>query len=119
MFLSSRLYLSRRPIPLEGEYSVHFWVAGKEFNICAVVTKSVHEFILVIDFLSDYACRWDFGTGYVRMGDVWVWLHQRSLEPEHRYVFSCKGCVVAPCTQVEVPVDVSHPTWRTSDCESW
>jgi len=48
-----------------------------------------------------------------------VRLHQHSLEPEHRYVFSSKGCVVAPCTQVEVPVDVSRPTWRTSDCESW
>ena len=43
-------------IPLEGEYNVHFWVAGKEFNICAVVTKSVHEFILGIDFLSENAC---------------------------------------------------------------
>jgi len=106
-------------IPLEGEFVVHFWVAGKEFKICAVVTKSVHELILGIDFLSEYACRWDFGTGYVRMGDIWVRLHQRSLEPEHRYVFSSKGCVVAPCTQVEVPVDISRPTLRTSDCESW
>ena len=65
-------------IPLEGEYNVHFCVAGKEFSICAVVTKSVHEFILGIDFLSENACRWDFGTRYVRIGcTLWVQLHER------------------------------------------
>jgi len=106
-------------VPLEGEYNVHFWVAGREFNICAVVTKSVHEFILGIDFLSENACRWDFGTGYIRMGDLWVHLHQHSTEPEHRYVFSSDECVVAPCTQVEVLVDVSRTTWQSTNCDSW
>jgi len=57
-------------ILLEGEYKVHFWVAGKEFSICAVVTKSVHELILGIDFLSENSCHWDFGTGYVLTGDL-------------------------------------------------
>jgi len=49
-----------------------------EFSICAVITKSVKEFILGlgIDFLSENSCCWDFGTGYVRMGDLWVRLHQ-------------------------------------------
>ena len=51
------------PIPLEGEYKVHFTFGGKEFSVYAVVTKSVHEFILGIDFLNEKACRWDFGTG--------------------------------------------------------
>jgi len=106
-------------IPLEGEYNLHFWVAGREFNTCAVVTKSVHEFILGIDFLSENACRWDFGTVYVLMGDLWVRLHQHSTEQEHQYVFSSDKCVAAPCTQVEVLVDVSRPTWRSTNCDSW
>jgi len=79
-----------------------FKVAGRKFNICAVVARSVHEFILGIDFLSKNACEWDFGTGYVRVNDAWVRLHQRSPKPERRYVFSSSRCVVAPCTQVDI-----------------
>ena len=37
------LAANRTSIPLEGEYKVHFMVAGKEFTICAVVTKYVHR----------------------------------------------------------------------------
>ena len=59
-------------VPFEGEYNVHFWVAGRKFNICAVVTKSVHEFILGIDFLSKNVSAWDFGTGHVRVRNLWV-----------------------------------------------
>ena len=104
----------------EGEYKVHFWVAGKEFTICAVVIKSVHEFILGMDFLSENSCSWDFGTGYVLMGDLWVRLHQHASEQEHRYVFNSDKCVVASCTEVEeVLVDVFHPTWRDTECDSW
>jgi len=55
---------------------------------------------------------WDW---YVLMGNLWVCLHQRASEQEHRYVFNSDKCVVAPCTQVEVLVDVSRPTWHNTD----
>jgi len=106
-------------ITLEGEYKVHFKVADKEFTVCAVVTKSVYEFILGTDFLTDNACRCDFGTGYVKVGDLWVRLHQRSGEKEHRYVLNSDRCVVAPCTEVEVPVDVTRPTWHIKEGDFW
>ena len=35
---------------------MHFSVAGKGFTMCAVVMKSMHEFILGIDFLTENAC---------------------------------------------------------------
>ena len=65
------------------------------------------------------SCHCNLKTGYVLMGDLWVRLHQRSTEQEHRYVFNSDKCVVAPCTQVEVLVDVSHPSWRNNECDSW
>jgi len=101
------------PIPLEGEYKVHFWVAGIELTICAVLTKSVHEFILGVDFLSENSCRWDFWTDHVLLGDLWVRLHQHAPEQEHRYVFNGGRCIV------EVLVDVSRPTWRTTEYDLW
>lgn len=34
------------------------------------------------------------------------------------YVHACNNCVAATCTQTEMLVDVSHPTWHT-DSDSW
>ena len=107
-------------IQVKGEYNVYFKVAGRKFNICAVVTRSVHEFILGIDFLSKNVSAWDFGTGHVRVRNLWVHLQRRSPKPEHRYVFnSDKSVVVAPCTQVDARVDIARLTWRSTDCNSW
>lgn len=44
------LAANRTPIPLEVKYNVHFSVGVKEFSVNAVVTKSVHDFILVFIF---------------------------------------------------------------------
>jgi len=44
-------------IPLEGDTKVRFKIAGKEQTVLAVVTKVVHEFILGIDFLTEFGCQ--------------------------------------------------------------
>ena len=80
------LAASGTSIPLEGECDVHFKVAGRKFNICAVVTKSMHEFILGIDFLPKNVSAWDFGTGHICVRNLWVRLHRCSTKQEHRYV---------------------------------
>jgi len=104
-------------IPLEGECKISFQIAGKNFTIYAVLTRAVHEFILGINFLTRNVCHWDFKAGKILLRNQWVHLKQRESDSEVQYVYVTQDCSIPPGTQVEVPVEISRPTWRAdSDC---
>jgi len=49
--------------------------------------------------------------------DQWIQRKQRDSEVEVGYAYVTENCSIPPGTQVEVPVEISRPTWRTvSDC---
>jgi len=104
-------------ILLEGKCKISSQIAGKDFSIYAVVTRCVHEFILGIDFHTKNECHWDFKGRKLLLWNQWIQLKQRDFEAYMCYVYATQDCRVPSGTQVEVPVEISRPTWRAdSDC---
>ena len=64
------------PIPVEGIVKAQIKIGGHKQFVQAVVTKTVHEVILRIDFLVDADVDWRFSQGKIRLGDEWIQLHK-------------------------------------------
>jgi len=90
---------------------VTFHIGAEEFTIHAVVTKTVHEMILGIDFLIDAYVDWRFRAGKIKQGKEWIRLRQHETSEDVRVVYVCAACVVPPGAQAEVLVEISRPTW--------
>jgi len=58
-----------------------------------------------------------FWSQQILLRDQWVHLRQRNSETDVRYAYVTQDCCIPPGSQVEVPVEISRPTWRAnSDC---
>ena len=68
-------------IPLIGEVTIAFQVQGLQHTADVVVTDAIDELILGIDWLAKEACRWDFGSKCIGIGNRWVELRS---QPEER-----------------------------------
>jgi len=80
----------------------------QEFTVYTVVMTAVHDLILVIDFLTDNNCRWEFGAGHIQLRKERVCLRQRVTEQDNHKVYVCADCIVPSRVLAEVPVEITR-----------
>ena len=100
-------------IPVIGQVTVKFKVAGCCCSAKLLVSEVLDEFILGIDWLSQMQCRWDFGCGQLELEGRWVKLHRRPThKPAVRRIYAEHGIEIPPRHEANVPVRVTWPNLR-------
>ena len=86
---------SGAPLPIMGETTIYFRIRGAQHNARVAVTNAVSEIILGIDWLENNVKDWNFETGKVKIGDIWVPLTDGNTVDQH-YLITMKEDVIVP-----------------------
>ena len=86
---------SGAPLPIMGETTIYFRIRGAQHTARVAVTNAVSEIILGIDWLEDNVKGWNFETGKVKIGNIWVPLTDGNTVDQH-YLIIMKEDTIVP-----------------------
>lgn len=101
-------------IPLLGRTTIDFTVHGEKQSATVVVTEAIEELILGIDWLQSHRCRWEFGSGRVKIGRFWIKLHSRTPSSMVRRIYVESDSIVSARSQRDLRVKATWPDLRSA-----
>jgi predicted aspartyl protease len=81
-------------IPIIGQTTLEFTVRGWKYSVVVVVTEAIEGIILGIDWLQVNRCKWDFGSGRLRIGPQWIKLLSKPRSNLMRRIYAESDCEV-------------------------
>jgi hypothetical protein len=100
-----------------GLMRLRFMVQDMPMYADLIVSDSIDEFMIGIDFLSRVKAVWDFSKGILLINGVSVPLKQRPSRANVRRVFVREEVIASPMTQVNVPVRLSFTNLHAPRCD--
>jgi hypothetical protein len=100
-------------VPLLGELIVDLKIGSNCVPTRFLVSSSVNEVYLGIDFLMANKCKWDFKAGYIEIDGCRAQLHSRTIVSSVRRIYVERSLVVPASQQINVPVELQWSDLRS------